>query len=162
MWELNYKESWAPMNWYFWTMVIEKTLEGPLDCKEIKPVNPKGNQSWIFIERTDVEAEAPILWPPDGKSCLFDNPLILGKSEGMRRKERQRMSYVDGITDSMGIVWAGSKSQWWTGKPSVLQSIGSQRARHDWATKLNWTDTNLSQEIRKLSNKSPSFNQLEN
>ena len=67
MWELNYKESWALKNWCFWTVVLEKTHESPLDCKEIKPVSPKGNQPWIFIGRTDVEAETPILWPPDGK-----------------------------------------------------------------------------------------------
>ena len=71
MWELDYKESWAPKNWCFWTVVLEKTLESLLDCKEIKPVNPKGNMSWIFIGRTDAEAETPILWPPDVKSQLI-------------------------------------------------------------------------------------------
>ena len=71
MWELDHKEGWAPKNWCFWTVVLEKTLESPLDCKEIQPVNPKGNQSWIFIGRTDAEAEAPILWPPDVKSWLI-------------------------------------------------------------------------------------------
>ena len=71
MWDLDYKESWAPKNWCFWTMVLEKTLESPLDCKEIKPVHPKGNQSWIFIGRTDTEAEAPILWPPNLKNWLI-------------------------------------------------------------------------------------------
>ena len=71
MWELDYKESWAPKNWCFWTVVMEKTLESPLDCKEIKPVHPKGNQFWIFIGRTDAEAEAPILWPPDAKNWLI-------------------------------------------------------------------------------------------
>jgi len=70
MWELDYKETWAPKYWCFWTVVMEKTLESPLDCKEIQPVHPKGNQSWIFIGRTDAEAETPILWPPDGKSQL--------------------------------------------------------------------------------------------
>ena len=73
IWELNYKESWAPKNWCFWTVVLEKTLESPVDCKEIKPVNPKGNQSWIFTERTDAEAEAPILWPLDVKSRFTGN-----------------------------------------------------------------------------------------
>ena len=68
MWELDCEESWAPKNWYFWTVVLEKTLESPLDCKEIQPVHPKGHQSWVFIGRTDVEAETPILWPPDAKS----------------------------------------------------------------------------------------------
>ena len=71
MWELDYKESWVQKNWCFWTVVLEKTLEVPLDCKEIKPVHPKGNQSWIFTGRTDVEAETPIFWPPDAKSQLF-------------------------------------------------------------------------------------------
>ena len=71
MWELDHKESWAPKNWCFWTVVLEKTLESPLDCKEIQPVHPKGNQSWIFIGRTDAEAETPILWPPDGKNWLI-------------------------------------------------------------------------------------------
>ena len=68
MWELDYKESWVLKNWCFWTVVLEKTLESPLDCKEINPVNPKGSKSWIFIRRTDAEAEAPVLWPPDAKS----------------------------------------------------------------------------------------------
>ena len=71
MWEFDYKESWVPKNWCFWTVVLEKTLESPLDCKEIQPVNSKGNQSWIFIGRTDVEAETPILWPPDAKNWLI-------------------------------------------------------------------------------------------
>ena len=71
MWELGYKESWAPKNWCFWTVVLEKTLENPLDCKEIQPVHPKGNQSWVFIGRTDAEAETPILWPPDAKNWLI-------------------------------------------------------------------------------------------
>ena len=71
MWELDYKESWAPKNWCFWTVVLEKTLESPLDCKEIQPVHPKGNQSWIFMGRTDAEAETPVLWPPHVKSWLI-------------------------------------------------------------------------------------------
>ena len=79
MWELDYKEIWVPKNWCFWTIVLEKTVESPLDCKEIKPVNPKGNQSWIFIERTDVEAETLILWPPDAKNCLLGKDLDAGK-----------------------------------------------------------------------------------
>ena len=71
MWQLDYKESWAPKNWCFWTVVLEKTLESPLDCKEIQPVHPKGDQSWVFIGRTDVEAETPILWPPDVNNWLI-------------------------------------------------------------------------------------------
>ena len=79
MWELNYKESWAPKNWCFWTVVLEKTLDSLLDCKEIQPVHPKGDQSWVFIGRTDVEAEMPILWPPDAKSWLLGKDPEAGK-----------------------------------------------------------------------------------
>ena len=86
MWELDYKESWAPKNWWFWTVVLEKTLESPLDCKEIQPVNPKGNQSWIFNGRTDVEAEALILWPPDVESWLIGKDPKAGKDWGQKEK----------------------------------------------------------------------------
>ena len=86
MWELDYKESWAPNNRCFWTVVLEKTLESPLDCKEMKPVHPKGNQSWIFIGRTDVEVETPILWPPDAKSWLIWKDLASGKDWGQEEK----------------------------------------------------------------------------
>ena len=91
-------------------MVLEKTLESPVDCKEIQPVNPKGNQSWVFIGRTDVEAETPILWPPDGRADSFEKALTLGKIKGRRRKGRQRMRWLDGITDSMDMSWVGSRS----------------------------------------------------
>ena len=96
MWELDHKESWAPKNWCFWTVVLKKTLESPFDCKEIQPVNPKGNQSWIFIGRPDAKAETPILWPPDS----LEKTLRLGKIEGGRRGW-QRMRLLDGITDLM-------------------------------------------------------------
>ena len=86
MWELDYKESWVPKNWCFWTVVLEKTLESPLDCKEIQPVHPKGNHSWIFIERTDVEAETPILWPPDANSQLIGKDPDAGKDWGQEEK----------------------------------------------------------------------------
>ena len=91
MWELDHKEGWAPKIWCFWTVVLEKTLESPLDCRKIKPVNPKGNQSWIFIERTDAEAETLILWSPNAKSWLTEKTPLLGKIEGRRRRGRQRM-----------------------------------------------------------------------
>ena len=84
MWQLDYKESWVPKSWCFWTVVLEKTLESPLDCKEIQPVNPKGNQSWIFIGRTD--AETPILWPPDGKNWLIGKDSDAGKDCGQEEK----------------------------------------------------------------------------
>ena len=86
MWELDYKESWALKNWCIWTVVLEKTLQSPLDFKEIQPVHPNGNQSWIFIGRTDAEAEAPKLWPPDAKNWLIWKDLMLGKIEGRRRR----------------------------------------------------------------------------
>ena len=86
MWELDYKGSWVPKNWCFWTVVFEKTLESHLGNKEIKPANLKGNQSWIFIGRTDVEAETPILWPPDVKNWLIRKTLMLGKIEGGKRR----------------------------------------------------------------------------
>ena len=104
MWELDHKEGWMLRNWFFQTVVLEKTLESPLDCKEIQPVNPKGNQPWIFIGRTDVEAEAPILfghlmWRTDS----VEKTLMLGKIEGGRRRGRQKMRWRDGITDSMNM-----------------------------------------------------------
>ena len=103
--ELNHKESWAPKNLCFWTMVLEKTLESPLDCKEIKPVNPKGNQSWIFIGRTDAEAEAPILWPPDAKNWLIKKDPHAGKDWRQEEKgtTEDEMASNDGITDSMNM-----------------------------------------------------------
>ena len=103
MWELDYKESWALKNWCFWTVVLENTLESPLDGKEIRPVHPKGDQSWVFIGRTDVEAETPILWPPDS----LEKTLMLGKIEGRRRRGRQRMRWLDGITNSMDMGLGG-------------------------------------------------------
>ena len=104
MWELDYKESWVPKNWCFWTVMLEKTLESPLDSKEIKPVNPKGNQFWIFIGRTDAKAETPILWAPDGKNWLTEKKtLTLGKIESGRRRGWQMMRWLDGITSAMDM-----------------------------------------------------------
>ena len=143
MWELDYKQSWALKNWCFRTVVLEETLESPLDCKEIPPVHPKGNQSWVFIGRTDVEAEAQHelklhlghLMP---KADSFEKTLILGTIEGGRRRGWQRMRWLDGITDSMEMSLGKLGSWWWTGKPGVLQSTGSQRVGQNWATELNW------------------------
>ena len=97
-WELEYKESWAPKNQCFWIVVSEKTLESPLDCKEIQPVNSKGNQFWIFIGRTDAEAETPILWQPDAKNWLICKDPDAGKDWRWRRRGQQRIRWLDGIT----------------------------------------------------------------
>ena len=126
-------------NWCFWTVVLKKTLESPLDSKEIKPVHPKGNQSWIFIGRTDAEAETPnfghLMWRTDS----FEKTLMLGKIEGGRRRGWTEGEMVGWHHQLDGHwVWASSWSWWRTGKPGVLQSLGSQRVRHDWTTELNW------------------------
>ena len=139
MWVLDYKESWAPKNWCFWTVVLKKTLKSPLDSKEIQPVHPKGNQSWIFIGRTDVEAETPVLWPPDAKSWLTGKEPGAGKD--WWREEKGTTEDEDGWMPSptqWTWVWVNSESWWWTGSPGVLQSMGSQIVRHNWATELKW------------------------
>ena len=137
-WELDYKESWVPKNWRFWTVVLEKTLASPLACKEIQPVHSKGDHSLVFIGRTDVEVETPILWPPDVKSWLIGKDLDAGRDWGQKEKVRQRMRWLGGITTRWTWVWVNSGSWWWTGRPGVLWSMGSQRVGHDWATELNW------------------------
>ena len=140
MWESDYKKSWAPKNWCFWTVVLGKTLESPLDCKEIHPVHPKGNQFWVFTGRTDVEAETPIFWPPDKKSWLIWKDPDIGKVEGRKRRGRQKMRWLDGLTDSMDMGLGGlldlviDRGAW------HAAVHGSQRVRHDWATELNWTE----------------------
>ena len=101
-WELDYEEGRAPTNWCFWSVVLEKTLESPLDSK-IKPVNPKGNRPWIFIRRTDAEAEAPVLGHLIWRADLLEKTLMPGKTEGRKRRERQRMRWLDGITDLMDM-----------------------------------------------------------
>ena len=103
MWVLDYKESWALKNWWVWTVVLEKTLVSPLDCKEIQPVHPKGNQSWIFPGRPDAEAEVLILWPPDAKNWLIWKDPDAGKDWRRERRGQQRMRWLDGITDSIDM-----------------------------------------------------------
>ena len=144
MWELDHKESLVPKKWCFWAVVLEKTLESPLDCKEIQAVHPKGNQSWMFTGRTDVEAETPILWPSDEKNWLTgnDSECWEGLKAGGEGKTHDEMAgwhhwpYGHELRASFG-------SCWWPGKPDVLQSMGSQRVGHNWMTEL--TDWNLSQ-----------------
>ena len=99
MWELDHEEGWVPKDWCFWSVVL-KTLESTLDCKEIQPVHPKGDQSWVFIGRTEVESETPILWWPDVRTDSFEKPLMMGKIKGGKRRGWQQMRWLDGITDS--------------------------------------------------------------
>ena len=139
MWELDYKESWAPKNWSFWTVVLEKTLESLLDCKEIQPVHPKGDQPWVFIGRTDVEAETPIFWPPDGKSWLTGKDRDAGKDWSQEEK---------GMTeDEMAgwHHWLNGHGFGWT--PGVCDGQGGLACCSSWGLKesdtteqLNWTE----------------------
>ena len=143
MWELVYKESWGPKNRCFWTVMLEKTLEIPLDCKEIQPVQLKGNQSWIFIGRTDVEAETPILLPPDAKNWLIWKDPDAGRDWGQEEKGMTEDAMAGWHHQLDGHEWVNSGSRWWTGRSGMLQSMGSQRVGHDWATELNWTDASI-------------------
>ena len=139
MWEFYYKESWVPKNWFFWTVELEKTLESPLDCKEIQPVHPKGDQSWIFIGRTDAEAETPILWPPDGKNWPIGKDPDAGKDWGQEEK---------GMTEVEMVGW----HQWLNGHefelvPAAGDGQGGLACSSAWGHKeldtterLNWTE----------------------
>ena len=115
-----------------------RTLESPLDCKEIQPVHPKGDQSWVFIGRTDAEAETPILWPPDAKSWLIWRPWCWARLRVGEGDDRGWDGWMASPTQ-WTWVWVKSRSWWWTGRPGVLQSMGPQRVGHDWAAELNWT-----------------------
>ena len=102
-WELDCEECWVPKNWCFWTMVLEKTLGSPLDCKEIQPVHPKGDRSWVFFGRNDAKAESPVLWPPHAKSWLIGKDPDAGRIGDKGKRGRQRMRWLDGITESMDL-----------------------------------------------------------
>ena len=140
MWELDYEESWVQKNWCFWTVVLENTLESPLDCKEIQPVHPKGDKSWVLIGRTDVEAETPILWPPDVKNGLIGKDPDAGKDWGQEEKGKTEDEMVGWHHrfDGHGFGWTLGVDDGQEARRAAV--MGLQRVRHDWATELNWTE----------------------
>ena len=150
--ELDCKESWVPKNLCLWNMVLEKSFESPLDCTEMQPVHPKGDQFSIFIGRTDAEAEILILSPPDVKNWLIGKTLMLGKIEGGRRTGWHRMRWLDDITDLMELCLSKLRELVMDREAWRAVSTGLQRVRYDWATELNWTDYWVLAGLRLLYN----------
>ena len=153
MWELDYKESWVQKTWCFWSVVLEKTLESPLDCKEIQPVHSKGDQSWVFIARNDAKAETPVLWPPHAKSWLIGKDSDAGRDGGRRRRGQQRMRWLDGITDSTDVNLSELREmvmdrEAWR---AVIHGIAKS-----WTQLSNWTELNTHNKS-KLRGQHPSF-----
>ena len=135
---MDYKESWALKNWCFWTVVLEKTLESPLDCKEIQPVHPKGDQSWIFIGRTDAEAETPNTLATWYKMTCWKRPRCWERLKAGGEEDNRGWEGWMALPTQWTWVWVNSGNWWWIGRPGMLQSMGSQRIEHDWPTELNW------------------------
>ena len=143
MWEFEYKESWVPNNWYFWTVVLEKTLESPLDCKKIQPVHPKGDQSWVFTGRTDAEAETPILWPPDVQSWLIWKDPEAGTDWGQEEKwmTEDEMAGWHHWLNGHGFGWILGVDD---GQGGLICCSSWGCKESDMPERLNWTELNLS------------------
>ena len=141
MWELDHKDSWVAKNWCFWTVVLEKTLESLLDCKEIQPVHPKRNQSWIFIEGLTLKLQyfGHLMWRTDS----FEKTLILERLKAGGEGDDRGLDGWMASPTQWTWIWVNSSSWWWTGRPGVLQCMGLQRVGHDIATELNWRSCSL-------------------